>query len=325
MNRRNFLQAGALGACSAFDAAVRAESYPSRPVQIVVPFPPGGTNDLLARMIAQSLGEQTGGSFVVDNRAGGAAGSVGAQAVAAARADGYTLLLGNTASLAINQSVYPNLRYDPQRDFEPISVIGSSSLVLVVNSKVPARNVAELVQLLRTSPDRYSYASAGAGSPLHLAGELFKYRTGTEMLHVPYRGTAPAYTDLLSGRIPVMFDNTTTAVQHARAGTIRALAVTGAQRSALFPEVPTLAEAGFKDTEILVWFGLVAPRSTDATITGRLSKAVASSVKDPETRRRLLEFDIEPWGSTPEDMRRFMASESAKWKAVVQRSNIRLE
>ncbi len=325
MNRRNFLQAGALGACSAFDAAVRAESYPSRPVQIVVPFPPGGTNDLLARMIAQSLGEQTGGSFVVDNRAGGAAGSVGAQAVAVARADGYTLLLGNTASLAINQSVYPNLRYDPQRDFEPISVIGSSSLVLVVNSKVPARNVAELVQLLRTSPDRYSYASAGAGSPLHLAGELFKYRTGTEMLHVPYRGTAPAYTDLLSGRIPVMFDNTTTAVQHARAGTIRALAVTGAQRSALFPEVPTLAEAGLKDTEILVWFGLVAPRSTDATITGRLSKAVASSVKDPETRRRLLEFDIEPWGSTPEDMRRFMASESAKWKAVVQRSNIRLE
>lgn len=325
MNRRNFLQAGALCACSAFDAAVRAESYPSRPVQIVVPFPPGGTNDLLARMIAQSLGEQTGGSFVVDNRAGGAAGSVGAQAVAAARADGYTLLLGNTASLAINQSVYPNLRYDPQRDFEPISVIGSSSLVLVVNSKVPARNVAELVHLLRTSPGKYSYASAGAGSPLHLAGELFKYRTGTEMLHVPYRGTAPSYTDLLSGRISVMFDNTTTAAQHARAGTIRALAVTGAQRSALFPEVPTLAEAGFKDTEILVWFGLVAPRSTDATITGRLSKAVASSVKDPETRRRLLEFDIEPWGSTPEDMRRFMVSESAKWKAVVQRSNIRLE
>ena len=246
MKRRHFLQAGALCAAPAFGTAARAEIYPSRPVQIVVPFPSCGTNDLLARIMAQSLGEQIGGSFVVDNRAGGAAGAVGAQAVAAARPDGYTLLLGNTASLAINQSVYPNLRYDPQRDFAPISVIGSSSLVLVVNSKVPARNVAELVHLLRTSPGKYSYASAGAGSPLHLAGELFKYRTGTEMLHVPYRSTAPAYTDLLSGRISVMFDNTTTAAQHARASTIRALAVTGAQRSALFPEVPTLAEAGFK-------------------------------------------------------------------------------
>jgi len=325
MKRRHFLQAGALCAAPAFGTAARAEIYPSRPVQIVVPFPSGGTNDLLARIMAQSLGEQIGGSFVVDNRAGGAAGAVGAQAVAAARPDGYTLLLGNTASLAINQSVYPNLRYDPQRDFAPISVIGSSSLVLVVNSKVPARNVAELVQLLRAAPEKYSYASAGAGSPLHLAGELFKYRTGTEMLHVPYRGTAPAYTDLLSGRIPVMFDNTTTAVQHARAGTIRALAVTGGRRSALFPYVPTLAEAGFKDIEVLVWFGLVAPRSTDPAITGRLSTAVATLVRGAETRRRLLEFDIEPWGSTPEEMRRFMASESAKWKAVVQRSNIRLE
>jgi tripartite-type tricarboxylate transporter receptor subunit TctC len=199
MRRRHLLQAGALSACSAFEPAARADSYPSKPVQIVVPFPPGGTNDLLARVLTQSLGEQMHGSFVIDNRAGGAAGSVGAQAVAAAKPDGYTLLLGNTASLAINQSVYLNLRYDPQRDFEPISVVGGSSLVLAVNSKVPARNVAEFVQLLRSSPGQYSYASAGAGSPLHLAGELFKFRTGTEMLHVPYRGTAPAYTDLLSG------------------------------------------------------------------------------------------------------------------------------
>ncbi|WP_027730405.1 tripartite tricarboxylate transporter substrate-binding protein [Variovorax paradoxus] len=325
MRRRHLLQAGALCVWSAIDPSARAEGYPSKPVQVVVPFPPGGTNDLLARVLAQSLGELMPGSFVIDNRAGGGAGSVGAQAVAAARPVGYTLLLGNTASLAINRSVYPNLRYDPQRDFQPISVVGSSSLVLVVNSKVPTRNVAEFVQLLRSSPAQNSYASAGAGSPLHLAGELFKYRTGTEMLHVPYRGTAPAYTDLLSGRISAMFDNTTTAVQHTRAGTIRALAVTGARRSALFPQVPTLAEEGFKDMEVLVWFGLVAPKSTDAALIGRLSQAVATMAKAEETRRRLLEFDIEPWGSTPEEMRRFLASESAKWKTVVQRSNIRLE
>lgn len=325
MKRRNFLQAGALCGWSAFDPAARAQGYPAKPVQIVVPFPPGGTNDLLARVLAQSLGDLMPGSFVIDNRAGGAAGSVGAQAVAAARPDGYTLLLGNTASLAINQSVYPNLRYDPQRDFEPIGVVGSSSLVLVVNSKVPARNVAEFVQILKSAPGQYSYASAGAGSPLHLAGELFKYRTGTDMLHVPYRGTAPAYTDLLSGRVSAMFDNTTTAVQHARAGTVRALAVTGSWRSALFPQVPTLAEEGFKDTEVLVWFGLVAPKSTDVAITGRLSQAIATTAKADETRRRLLDLDIEPWGSTPEEMRRFMATESAKWRAVVQRSNIRLE
>ncbi|MBE7157502.1 MAG: tripartite tricarboxylate transporter substrate binding protein [Rhodospirillales bacterium] len=325
MRRRHLLQAAALGAWPALVPDARAATYPSKPVQIVVPFPPGGTNDLLARMVAQSLAEGMSGNFVVDNRAGGAAGSVGAQAVAAAKPDGYTLLLGNTASLAINQSVYPNLRYDPQRDFEPISVVGGSSLVLVINSTVPARNVAEFVRLLRAAPGQYSYASAGAGSPLHLAGELFKYRTGTEMLHVPYRGTAPAYSDLLSGRISAMFDNTTTAVQHTRAGTIRALAVTGARRSALFPQVPTLGEEGFKDIEVLVWFGLVAPKSTDGAIINKLSRAVAAIAKGEEPRRQLLAFDIEPWGSTPDEMRRFMASESAKWKAVVQRSNILIE
>ena len=325
MKRRHFTALALSAVGAGLQTAAMAAGYPSKPVTIVVPFPPGGANDLIARSLGQAMGPLLHGSLIVDNRSGGAAGSVGAQMVANAPTDGYTLLLGNTASLAINASVYPALRYDPQRDFDPVTVIGLSSLVLVVPSQVPARNIAEFVRLLKAAPGKHAYASAGAGSPLHLAGEMFKQRTGTDWLHVPYRGTAPAYTDLLSGRVTAMFDNTTTALPHVQAGSIRALAVTGKRRSPLFPDVPTLAEAGIADMEIPVWFGLVAPRGTSAAVVDQLSRAAVGAVRGEEMQQRLRDLDVEAWANSPADARAFIASENRKWKDVVQKANIKLD
>lgn len=324
MRRRHFLALATSPLAAGLHGAAAAAKYPDKPITIVVPFPPGGANDLIARSLAQAMGPLLHGTLVVDNRSGGAAGSVGAQMVAGATPDGYTLLLGNTASLAINSSIYPSLRYQPMRDFEPITILGLSSLVLVVNSKVPARNLADFVELLKAAPGTYTYASAGAGSPLHLAGEIFKQRTGTEWLHVPYRGTAPAYSDLLGGRVSAMFDNTTTALPHVQSGALRPLAVTGRKRSALFPEVPTLAEAGIANLEIPVWFGLVAPRATPPAVIDQLYRAAIGAVRAEEMKQRLKDLDIEPFAAGPKEARDFIASENRKWKEVVEASGIRL-
>lgn len=325
MNRRKVICNVAASIASAVAGTSFAAGYPERPVQLVVPFPPGGANDLLGRLVAQKMGTLLGGTVVVDNRPGGAAGSVGAQGVATSRPDGYTLLLGNTASLAINSSIYPNLKYDPLRDFEPISMIGSSSLVLVVGKDVAAQDLAGLVKMLKASPGKYAYASAGAGTPLHLAAELFKLQTGTDITHVPYRGTAPVMSDLLTGRITMMFDNTTTAIPHIRNGSLRALAVTGPRRNPLLPNIPTLAEQGIKNAEILVWFGLVAPRGTDPQILSKLSNSASQAVLSDDLRPRLLELDIQPWGSTPEEMKTYVGLELRRWRDVVERAKIKLD
>lgn len=325
MKRRHFLALASSSLAAGSHGAAAAANYPRKPITIVVPFPPGGANDLIARSLAQAMGPLLHGTLIVDNRSGGAAGSVGAQMVASAAPDGYTLLLGNTASLAINSSIYSSLRYEPLRDFEPITILGLSSLVLVVNSQVPGRNLADFVELLKAKPGTYTYASAGAGSPLHLAGEIFKQRTGTEWVHVPYRGTAPAYSDLLGGRVSAMFDNTTTALPHVQSGALRPLAVTGRKRSRLFPQVPTLAEAGIAELEIAVWFGLVAPRATPPDVIDQLSRAAVGALRAEEMKQRLKDLDIEPFAASPMDARDFIASENRKWKEVVKKSGIRLD
>lgn len=325
MRRRRFLALASSSLAATSYAASGEASFPIKPINLVVPFPPGGANDLIGRSLAQVIGPSVHGTVIVDNRSGGAAGSVGAQWVASAPPDGYTLLLGNTASLAINPSVYPALRYQPVRDFEPIAILGRSSLVLVVNSTVGVRNLEEFVQLLKLSPGKYTYASAGAGSPLHLAGEIFKQRTDTQWVHVPYRGTAPAYSDLLGGRVTAMFDNTTTALPHVQAGSLRPLAVTGPRRSPLFPDVPTLAEAGIKDLEITVWFGLVAPRTTPANIINKISVATSAALKTEEMTNRFRDLDVAPMALTPKESRDFIIAENRKWKEVVTTAGIKLD
>jgi tripartite-type tricarboxylate transporter receptor subunit TctC len=315
----------AMAIVACIGTAANAQEFPERPIQLVVPFPAGGANDVLARVVAEKMGEILKGTVIVDNRPGGAGGSVGAQAVAKAKPDGYTLLLGNTATLAINKSIYPKLSYDAQRDFAPISLLGSSSLVLVTAQSSPAKNMQDLVKMLKAEPGKHSYASAGAGTPLHLAGELFRLQTGTEIAHVPYRGAAPAMTDLIGGRITIMFDNTTTSIPHIKAGTLRPIAVTGPKRNPQLPDVPTMAEAGIANSEVLVWFGLVAPKGTPQPILDKLSQAAMDAVKSDALRKRLVDFDIQPWGSSAEEMRDYTAKETARWHNVVQKANIKLE
>jgi tripartite-type tricarboxylate transporter receptor subunit TctC len=299
-------------------SAALAQTYPSRTIKIVVPLAAGGTNDIIARIVAERLTDALKTSVIVENRPGGAGGSVGADTVAKAEPDGYTLLLASTATLAINPSLYAKLPYDPQRDFEPISVVGTSPLILVVNASLPAKNVGELIALLRAKPGGYSYASAGKGTPLHLVAELFGTQTGTQIVHVPYRGAAPAVSDLLAGHVHMMFDNLPSVLPHIQAGTLRPLLVTGSRRLQQIPETPTVIEAGLSGAEAVSWFALAAPKGTSPEIVRRVSEAVRALVKSPEVSARLVGLGTEPWGSAPDEMRAHTVSETAKWAKIVK-------
>ncbi len=305
--------------------AALAQTYPSRTIKIVVPLAAGGTNDIIARVLAERLTDALKASVIVENRPGGAGGSVGADTVAKAEPDGYTLLLASTATLAINPSLYAKLPYDPQRDFEPISVIGTSPLILVVNASLPAKNVGELIALLRAKPGGYSYASAGKGTPLHLVAELFAAQTGTQIVHVPYRGAAPAVSDLLAGHVHAMFDNLPSVLPHIQAGTLRPLLVTGSRRLPQIPDTPTVIEAGLSGAEAVSWFGLVAPKGTAPEITARLSDSVRTLVKAPDIHARLLGLGTEPWGSTPQEMKAHVVQETAKWARIVKEAGATAE
>jgi tripartite-type tricarboxylate transporter receptor subunit TctC len=299
-------------------AAALAQTYPSRTIKIVVPLAAGGTNDIIARIVAERLTDALKTSVIVENRPGGAGGSVGADTVAKAEPDGYTLLLASTATLAINPSLYAKLPYDPQRDFEPISVVGTSPLILVVNASLPAKNVGELITLLRAKPGGYSYASAGKGTPLHLVAELFGTQTGTQIVHVPYRGAAPAVSDLLAGHVHLMFDNLPSVLPHIQAGTLRPLLVTGSRRLPQIPDTPTVIEAGLSGAEAVSWFALAAPKGTSPEVVRRVSDAVRALVKSPEVSARLVGLGTEPWGSTPDEMRAHTVRETAKWAKIVK-------
>jgi tripartite-type tricarboxylate transporter receptor subunit TctC len=296
-----------------------AASFPDRPIHIVVPFPAGGSNDVVARFLGAKLSEICGQSVIVDNRAG-AGGNIGAELVARSAPDGYTLLLTAPPPLAINPSLYPHLAFDPATDFAPVALVASVQIVLTVNPVVKAKSVTELIALAKASPGTMSYGSSGYGSTNHLAGELFGKLAGINIVHVPYRGAAPAMNDLLTGQIPILFDNMPAVRPQALAGTLRALAVAGHTRSPLFPELPTMQEAGVPGFEVSSWFGLVAPAKTPPAALKILTDAVATALADPDLVRKLSDVGAEPGSLFGDAFGTFLHAEAEKWGKIVKDS-----
>jgi tripartite-type tricarboxylate transporter receptor subunit TctC len=299
---------------------LHAQDYPARPVMVIVPQPPGGGTDIITRIFADQLTKQLGQTFVVENRAG-AGTVVGSVAGAKAAPDGYTLLAGLTANMAVNPSLFENLAYDPIRDFTAVGMMAEFPFVIVVSKDFPAHSVKELIALAKAKPGEINFASAGNGSGQHLSAELFKLMTGTNMTHVPYRGAAPAYTDVISGRTPVFFDNLSSALGQIRGGSVRALAVTSKARAPLLPDVPTVGEtvAGYQNT---VWFGLWAPKQTPPAIIAKLHAAVEKSVADPTVQDRIKKDAGLPMTTPLADIEPMVKADIAKWADVVKRANI---
>ena len=325
--RRTFVLAtvAAAGALSLAPLAAQAQAaFPSKPITIIVPFSAGGTTDILARVVGLHMGTDLGQPVVVDNRAG-AGGNIGGQAAARAPADGYTLFMGTVGTHAINQSLYKKMPFDPIKDFAPLSRVAMVPNLLVVNPGQPYKSVKELIAYGKANPGKINFGSSGNGSSIHLSGELFKQMTGVDMQHVPYRGSAPAVSDLLGGQISVMFDNMPSAFQHVKGGKLRALAVTTAKRSPALPDVPTIAEAGVPGYEATSWFGLLAPAGTPAPIVAKLNAAILKALADPEVKKKLAEQGAESHGEKPEEFAAFIKSETAKWGKVVKESGASLD
>ena len=318
--RRRILLAAALsGAPLAAWAA-----FPERPLRLVVPFPAGGAADLMARGLAQHLGEQLGQQVVIDNR-GGAGGTVACEIVARAPADGYTLLFGTMGTQAINPALYSKLRYDPLKDFAPIALTHITPRVLVVGRSVKARTVGDLVALARAKAGQLTYGSAGNGSSSHLSGALFESLAGVKLVHVPYKGSAPLLTDLLAGRIDATFDSFTVYEKHIQSGQVRALAVTSRTRMAVLPQVPTLAEAGLPGYEVSNWLGVLAAAGTPKEIVTALHAAVIRAMSDAGMKRQLTALGIEPAASTPDEFSDLIRSEIPKWAQLVKTSGATVE
>jgi len=305
-------------------ASVRAEEFPSRTVTVISPYQAGGTSDIIARILAQKLQERWGKPVIVENRAG-ANGGIGVSAVAHAAPDGHTLLAVASSALTINPTFYPNLPYDVDRDLAPITRTGMVANVLVVTPSLPANTVSELVALAKQKPGQLSYASQGIGSNGQVTGELFKQRTGTEILHVPYKGSAPAVQDLLAGHVQLMFDNLPSVLQFIRAGQLRALAVTTAQRSGELPDVPTLAESGLPDFDTSAWFALLAPKQPPANIRSAIESAAVAALDDADAKTRLRAAGIEVAADGSAALDRRIKDERAGWREVITRAEIKVE
>lgn len=302
-------------------AAQAQEAWPARPVRVVIPFLAGGGGDAVGRAVAQALTERLGRPFVADNRPGGAS-SLGTELVARATPDGYTLLI-----VGPNHATNPHLMrlpFDTVRDFAPVSLLTTAPYVLVAAPDLPARNLQELLALARARPGQLSYGSAGNGTAGHLAMEMIKAETGVDIVHVPYRGSPPALVDLMAGRIAVALDNVLSSSPHIAAGRMRALAVTGAQRNARLPDVPTIVEQGLPGFDVTVWQGALFPVGTDPAIVNRLSAEIAAAMRDPALRNRLNDIGVDAMGSTPGEFQRFIEAELARWGGVIQRTGTRL-
>ncbi|HYR34277.1 MAG TPA: tripartite tricarboxylate transporter substrate binding protein [Burkholderiales bacterium] len=298
--------------------------FPAKPIHLIVPFPPGGGNDTVARAIAQQVGPDLGQPLVIDNRPG-AGGSVGAELAARAPADGYTLFLAGVGSHAVNPNLHRSLPYDPVRDFAPISLIASAPSVLVVNPAVPARTLAEFTAYARAHPGKLNYASNGNGSAAQLAAAMYETMADVRMVHVPYKGIAPAMTDLMSGEVQLMFGTIVALVPHIQAGKLRALAVTSRKRSSLLTGVPTLAESGLPDYEAGSWYGILAPAGTPREVIERLHGAIVRALRQPEVSSRLAAEGAELIGSTPEEFGAHIKAEIARVGRVVRAAGIRIE
>ena len=309
-------------ACLATTAAAQSP-LAGRTVRMVVGFAPGGGVDINARLLAPRLAESLGAQVIVDNKPG-AGTNIANEFVARAAPDGTTILI-NTAAVAINMSLYKGLPYDTLRDFAAVSVFSESANLAVVNAKVEARTIAEFLELARRNPGKLNFSSAGAGSTQHLSGELFKLRTQTSIQHVPYKGSAPSLTALVSGEVDLSFANVPAILAHVKSGRLRPLATTGAKRSELMPEVPTMKEAGVPGVELSVWYGVLAPAATPKPVVDALAQGVIRATRDPDTRRRLLEQGAEPVGSTPEEFSKLLREEVAKWGEVVRISGARAD
>ena len=306
-------------ACLISTSPLLAQTWPQKPIRIIVPNPPGGSADLMPRLIAEQLGVRLGQPTVIENRVG-AAGNIGAEFVYNAEPDGYTLLAAPPPSLTINISLYPRLGYDSTK-FMPVSVLATVPNVLMVHRSLPVTGVPELIAYAKANPGKLTFASQGSGSTAHLTGELFKLKAGVSLTHVPYKGDAPALTDLLAGRVDMMFGNPGAAAQNIRSGRLKVLAVTSKNRLPSFPGVPAMDEI-VPGVVATTWFGVVAPPKTPREITQKLSENIAQILRQPEMVRRLAEFNAEPVGNTPDEMAAHMKEDMARWRAVIKAGNL---
>ena len=311
-------------AAAAAPMGVQAQAWPSKPIKYVVPFAPGGTTDILARTVGEKLSIALGQPVVVENKPG-AGGGVGADFTAKAAPDGYTIMGGTISTHAINASLYSNLPYDPVKDFAAITLIARVPNLLVINPDIKAKNVAELIALMKANPGKFTFASSGNGTSQHLSGELFKSMAGVDMQHIPYKGSPPALQDGVGGQVSMTFDNITTAWPLAKAGKLRPLAVTTAKRSSIAPEVPTLAESGLPGFEVGSWQGVFAPAGTPPEIVKRLNAEIVKILNMPDVKERLVALGAEPVGDTPEQFSAYVKSEVAKWSDIVKKSGAKVD
>ena len=309
---------------AALAAPAFAKDFPSRNITIIVPQPPGGGTDIISRVIGQQLSQQLGVPVVIENRAG-AGTVVGTEAAAKAEPDGYTLLAGLTANMAVNPSLFKHLGYDPIRDFTPVGMMAEFPFVLVVSNDFPAKSVKELITLAQAKPGEINFASAGNGSGQHLSAELFKLMTNTNMMHVPYRGAAPAYGDVISGRTPVFFDNISSALGKIKGGMVRALAVTGNERAPLLPDVPTVVEAGVPGYQNYVWFGLWAPKKTPPDVVQKLHQEIVKAVATPSVKAQIVRDAGVPMETPLAEIEPLVKADIAKWANVVKRAHIEVQ
>ena len=317
--RRIALALALAGSC--YVGSSLADEYPSRPVRLIVPYAPGGGADTVARIVARRVSDSIGQTVVIENR-GGAGAIIGTEMVAKAEPDGYTLLLGQSGPISINPAVYKDLRYDPIKDFSPITMTTAYPYILAVNAKLPVKSLQEFVALAKSKPGALNYGTTGIGAANHLVTELFSSKAGLKMTHIPYRGTALAVADLIGGQVTMVFSDPVSVLPHLQAGTLRGLAVTSTQRSAVAPDLPTIAESGYPGFDAIAWHGILAPAKTPPNVINKLSAEIVKALQHPETKDVLVKQAMQPVGSTPEEFAAFIKQDIAIWKAVATEADV---